>query len=424
MHEKTMTPRSCLRWKPTGKLFKTVGLKWIPTGNILTSSTTKVDSEPTNGSNDDITNQYECKQTLDVSAGLRHPRQITSDHNSLELGIHDHSNELSSSKLVPKVVPPADKTATSRQELELLFHHHITMLRKANVSCYSCNEKGHYARDCQKPRVRDAKYFSEQMLLAMKDEAGIILMARIQRKAEIVPSYDAKAVMRVLGYKNPERLKKANTAQPKIYDGEMLHSAIFKTDSSNSEETLEDAEESRLKMRNKMNLKELKEVLIEEVQEMLNIFESMEQKVNGRSPKENILQNEIDKFLELCVDFSSNSIRRPKSKDTKSKDRVLKNNNDKRPSAHVQKMSSSVSIDSNKRETMHSDLVMHCLNSSVKRALFTTPIAVKSKNLGATSLVAKSILSVAKNPTVTNKVSSVLPLSPDSSQSRWFDLIR
>ncbi|GJY23958.1 hypothetical protein Tco_0397616 [Tanacetum coccineum] len=54
---------------------------------------------------------------------------MASDHNSLELGIHDHSNEPSSSKLVPKVVPPADKTATSQQELELLFHHHITMLR-------------------------------------------------------------------------------------------------------------------------------------------------------------------------------------------------------------------------------------------------------------------------------------------------------
>ncbi|GJS89296.1 retrovirus-related pol polyprotein from transposon TNT 1-94 [Tanacetum coccineum] len=63
------------------------------------------------------------------SSGLAPPRQMTSDHNSSELGIHDHSNELSRSKLVPKVVPPADKTATSRQELELLFHHHITMLR-------------------------------------------------------------------------------------------------------------------------------------------------------------------------------------------------------------------------------------------------------------------------------------------------------
>ncbi|GJT96823.1 hypothetical protein Tco_1092341 [Tanacetum coccineum] len=31
--------------------------------------------------------------------------QMTSDHNRLELGIHDHNNEPSSSKLVPKVVP-------------------------------------------------------------------------------------------------------------------------------------------------------------------------------------------------------------------------------------------------------------------------------------------------------------------------------
>ncbi|GJU77342.1 hypothetical protein Tco_1274412 [Tanacetum coccineum] len=128
-----------LEFENIRKLFKTVGLKWIPTRKIFTSSTTKVDSEPTNGSNADITNQYESAQTLDVSAamtsvhnssGLAPPRQMTSDHNSSELRIHDHSNEPSSSKLVPKVVPPADKTATSRQELELLFHHHITMLRQ------------------------------------------------------------------------------------------------------------------------------------------------------------------------------------------------------------------------------------------------------------------------------------------------------
>ncbi|GJY45350.1 retrovirus-related pol polyprotein from transposon TNT 1-94 [Tanacetum coccineum] len=70
--------------------------------------------------------------------GLAPPRQMTSDHNSSELEIHDHSNELSSSKLVPKVVPPADKTATSRQELELLFHHHITMLRSYALSWKPC----------------------------------------------------------------------------------------------------------------------------------------------------------------------------------------------------------------------------------------------------------------------------------------------
>ncbi|GKC01504.1 hypothetical protein Tco_0987640, partial [Tanacetum coccineum] len=209
-----------------------------------------------------------------------------------------------------------------------------------------------------------------------------------------------------LGYKNPKRLKKAIAAQPKMYDGKKLHSTKLVIDSPDSDETLEDAKESLLKMRNKMvqinyaklnafyeifvpqqdfsmeqtyfsipststngseskqshriyqfqkclkskllkmfdtlgvainglrtriditlledrqrrwmsdsqnslkefyktdvilmsaslskNLKELKEELIEEVQEMLNIFESMEQKIDGKSSKEIFLQNEID----------------------------------------------------------------------------------------------------------------------------------
>nr|GEW29565.1 reverse transcriptase domain-containing protein [Tanacetum cinerariifolium] len=70
VQKKTMTPRSCLRWKPMDSIFKTVGLRWIPTGKIFTSSTTKVVSEPPNGSNAYITNQYELEQTLDVSAGI------------------------------------------------------------------------------------------------------------------------------------------------------------------------------------------------------------------------------------------------------------------------------------------------------------------------------------------------------------------
>ncbi|GKE64491.1 retrovirus-related pol polyprotein from transposon TNT 1-94, partial [Tanacetum coccineum] len=45
----------------------------------------------------------------------------------------------------------------------------------ANVQCYNCSEKGHYARNCPKPRVRDSNYFMEQMRLAKHDEAGVIL---------------------------------------------------------------------------------------------------------------------------------------------------------------------------------------------------------------------------------------------------------
>ncbi|GJS69255.1 retrovirus-related pol polyprotein from transposon TNT 1-94 [Tanacetum coccineum] len=67
VYEKT-SPRSGLRWKPTGRIFETVGLRWIPTGKLFASSTTKVDSEPPHGSTADITNPYECEQTLNVSA--------------------------------------------------------------------------------------------------------------------------------------------------------------------------------------------------------------------------------------------------------------------------------------------------------------------------------------------------------------------
>ncbi|GJT08276.1 retrovirus-related pol polyprotein from transposon TNT 1-94 [Tanacetum coccineum] len=95
---------------------------------------------------------------------------------------------------------------------------------RANVQCYNCNARVHYARDCPKPKVCDAKYFREQMLLAMKDEAGgtlneeendfmldndygdetleeltvaVIMMAQIQPtddNAETEPKYDAEAV--------------------------------------------------------------------------------------------------------------------------------------------------------------------------------------------------------------------------------------
>ncbi|GKD42058.1 hypothetical protein Tco_1266703, partial [Tanacetum coccineum] len=62
---------------------------------------------------------------------------------------------------------------------------------------------------------------------------------------------------------------------------------------------------------------------------------------------------------------SSNSVRGPNSKDTKSKNRVLKNTNVKSSSAHVQKVFSSVNIDSNKHETMNSTMCLCYLMKNV-----------------------------------------------------------
>ncbi|GJV77339.1 hypothetical protein Tco_1508923 [Tanacetum coccineum] len=62
VYEKT-SPRSCLGWKPTGRIFDNVGLRWIPTGKLLDSCTGKVASEPPHGSNVDISKIHECEET-------------------------------------------------------------------------------------------------------------------------------------------------------------------------------------------------------------------------------------------------------------------------------------------------------------------------------------------------------------------------
>ncbi|GJQ91765.1 retrovirus-related pol polyprotein from transposon TNT 1-94 [Tanacetum coccineum] len=97
-----MNPRSCLRWQLTGRILKTVGLRWVPTGKLFNSCTSKVESEPTHGSNVDIHHIHACKQTLGLSAAdqasvfmamtfehssssLGHQCLMMSDHNSSDL---------------------------------------------------------------------------------------------------------------------------------------------------------------------------------------------------------------------------------------------------------------------------------------------------------------------------------------------------
>ncbi|GJZ52156.1 hypothetical protein Tco_0606671 [Tanacetum coccineum] len=102
VYEKT-SPRSDLRWKTTSRIFKSVGLRWIPTGKLFGSCMSKVNNELPHGSNVDIPNIHECKQTLDVSAG-------TSINVQKEQSL-DFSTE----------VHQAAETVTTLNEMNLLF---------------------------------------------------------------------------------------------------------------------------------------------------------------------------------------------------------------------------------------------------------------------------------------------------------------
>ncbi|GKE08442.1 hypothetical protein Tco_1411993 [Tanacetum coccineum] len=58
------------------------------------------------------------------------------------------------------------------------------------------------------------------------------------------------------------------------------------------------------------------------------------------------------------------------------------------------------------------------VDSRVKRALFTSPVAAKSRELGTTSVVTKSRFSVAKTPTTTDKVIQLVLYIVDSGCSK------
>ncbi|GKA98234.1 putative ribonuclease H-like domain-containing protein [Tanacetum coccineum] len=137
-----------------------------------------------------------------------------------------------------------------------------------------------------------------------------------------------------LGYTNPERLKKAIAAQPKMYDGDLIHNNKLEIHTTDSEETLKDAEESQHKMRHKMvqidyeklnalyktdvipmsrslykTLSEIKEELIEEVQEIEirnYVLLSVEQQ------KHELLKVKLEKSTSDSRDIQANLLKRIK----------------------------------------------------------------------------------------------------------------
>nr|GFD07226.1 hypothetical protein [Tanacetum cinerariifolium] len=136
--------------------FKSVGFRWLPTGKLFDSCTSKVEREPTNGFNADISNIHECKQTLDISADdeikkalVRNSsdpaltrQEMASVQNSTDPGpsrqamasvqissdpapkcqtmVLEHGS-LSPGRTCQENVSHGDKTGTKSNELDLLF---------------------------------------------------------------------------------------------------------------------------------------------------------------------------------------------------------------------------------------------------------------------------------------------------------------
>ncbi|GJW94999.1 retrovirus-related pol polyprotein from transposon TNT 1-94 [Tanacetum coccineum] len=122
--KKTINPRSCLRWKPTGRIFSNVRLRWIPTGKLLNSYTGKVDSEPAHGLIVDIPHIHGCKQTVGLSAGtsFNGQKQQRIDLNADALYNEKQENLrvwLLKLLISKKPVPECSDLAPQRQEMSV-----------------------------------------------------------------------------------------------------------------------------------------------------------------------------------------------------------------------------------------------------------------------------------------------------------------
>nr|GEV37377.1 putative ribonuclease H-like domain-containing protein [Tanacetum cinerariifolium] len=460
-------------------------------------------------------------------------KKALKNHDLLALIAHSNASSSQSHANSSYSPQPYYVTHPSNQIIQCVPRTESTPI-KANVQCYNWIEKFHYARDCQKPRVRNAKYFREQILLAMKDEAGrnlnnkendfmldtsygeetieeltaVVIEVNASSKVHkqmhhekcktIIQTSDDDQIDSNIIFDDPYVENNGGTSDHNLNAHNKYHKIqmlVYDVQREAKNKKMINNELKKLKMLlqkeletcKDQNWKELKEEIIVEVQEMLNIFESIEQKVNRKSSKENILQNEIDRLLEVSLtseiqDFMLLSIEKQKyellkdelvKSSSDSKDiqanllkriKILENDIKRSQAQSIDfelklqhqkekmacdvsgvKISRSVSIDSNKFETKDlnvcqtnasvsnskivnavndgSNIVCascgkdmfllsyeKCVarydlsrNSNVKRALFNNPVAAKSKNLGANSVVAKSRLIVANTPKATNK---------------------
>ncbi|GJU03172.1 hypothetical protein Tco_1113510 [Tanacetum coccineum] len=123
-----------------------------------------------------------------------------------------------------------------------------------------------------------------------------------------------------LGYTNPCPLGLAIASHPKLYDAEVLSYYLYDTfvpqtelspeqeyfsdpsisSKSESSKEMSDLPTPEMTKESKFS-KELQQELTKEVQEMLNIFESMKRKVDRTSKKNEVLQNKIDQLLEANI---------------------------------------------------------------------------------------------------------------------------
>ncbi|GKA77048.1 hypothetical protein Tco_0783509 [Tanacetum coccineum] len=108
---------------------------------------------------------------------VTHPTSVVDyDDEYQQDDVHNNSEDplVSAMLLLAKAITQNFSNPTNNRLRASSNTRNQAIIQGDRVNIQSRNS-GHYARNCPKPRVRDSKYFMEQMLLAKQDEAGVIL---------------------------------------------------------------------------------------------------------------------------------------------------------------------------------------------------------------------------------------------------------
>ncbi|GJX43454.1 integrase, catalytic region, zinc finger, CCHC-type containing protein [Tanacetum coccineum] len=208
--------------------------------------------------------------------------------------------------------------------------------------------------------------------------------------------YDSK-VKHGLGYTNPYTLKKAISQNPKLYDASCLDDSKIQMNVRDTEDILDDATKSQIKMKKKSQ----DPIAIEKKQNIILVF---------RRPS-----NRDSSFRNNVLSNTKNSSEKVKVSDRSNKKSDVASKND----------------DLNKKIEIISAKYKLNVHSKVNRALFTTSRTVKSKFEDPTPVVSNTRFSVktvqSKSLDITHVVSktkivAVTPLSAKHKVSSAFKL--
>ncbi|GJT69952.1 integrase, catalytic region, zinc finger, CCHC-type containing protein [Tanacetum coccineum] len=180
-------------------------------------------------------------------------KKLEKSHDPLALNEYQHDDVHTNSEdplasamlLLARAITQKKFTPTNNRLRTSSNTRNQAIIQGDRVNIQSRNS-GHYTRNCPKLRVRDSKYFMEQMLLAKPDEAGVILtdeqndflfadasrmeeieelsaniflMARIQpadNTSDVGPSYDSAFISEVQSSSNNENKEQMYLTHTKI----------------------------------------------------------------------------------------------------------------------------------------------------------------------------------------------------------------